>query len=120
MLELREREGGWEVGIEEEKGRRKEGGVRTNLSVLWEGIRRHVQNLRFREIWNQSRPLNGQVASCAWIWVWERRWRGQELRRKDKDYTRVRGGPRILCFGGASGNTWRIQYFDKFGINFRR
>ena len=36
-------------------------------------------------VWKQFRPLSGQVASRAWIWVWERRWRGQELRRKDKD-----------------------------------
>ena len=47
-LDLRKQEGGWGVGIEEERGKGKEGGMRTNLSVFWEGIRRHVQNQRFR------------------------------------------------------------------------
>ena len=51
----------------------------------WASRGRHVQDLQFREVWSQHRPLSGQVASRALIRLWERRWRGQELRRKYKD-----------------------------------
>ena len=37
----------------EEGERREEGGVRTNISVFWEGIPIHVQNQWFRQIWGR-------------------------------------------------------------------
>ena len=43
--------------------------MRTNISEVWESIRRHVQNRRFRQIWSQFRPLSGQVASRGWIYA---------------------------------------------------
>ena len=35
----------------------------------WASRGRHVQDLQFREVWSQHRPLSGQVASRGWIYA---------------------------------------------------
>ena len=92
-------DGEWELKRKEE-GERTEG-VRTNLSVYWEGIRRHVQNRRFREVYKPiSAATRTRGLPCVDLGAGEGvAGGGAEEERQRLDEGQVR--TKISVFGGG-------------------
>ena len=108
------------MGIEEERGRRKEGwGEDQSFGVLG----RHPETRAESTISTSLEPISAAEQTgghpCVGLGVGEdvaETEAEEERQRLDEGQVRTK----ISVFGGASGDTCRIYDFDKFGTNFGR
>ena len=108
------------MGIEKERGRREEGrGEDQSFGVLG----RHPETRAESTISTNLEPISAAERTgglpCVDLGVGEEvAGTGAEEERRRLDEGQVR--TKISVFGGASGDTCRIDDFDKFGANFGR